>query len=261
MRNYSVETIYLGTCARTDSFLNSNFPDIYSELSQPYGFHVPVNKDLDLMNINSRNLFSNLQSINMSFSVVIHNGIWIIIGAVLALVIAYFYFKSKIDLNAVSEKKVISGTVGTEQAVINIGQYRKNWAYASLSLHRRAKVEGVLHFGDKFGEYATTFLNTFKREHPLPIGLMWEIAIYPFICKSCFNNRDQPRVGVYFIPTLVKGDTREPQPKDILDFYEVWRKNLDEKKYYMKKSSSQASSTPAKDVDNNFVFDEGQLWP
>ncbi|HYF30144.1 MAG TPA: hypothetical protein VD993_03395 [Chitinophagaceae bacterium] len=153
------------------------------------------------------------------------------------------------------QPKFRSRIVDTTIAHPNMKGYRDRGAYLAMSRHPSAKVRGILHDTPEFQHYITTKFNAFVTTHPPKAGYEWKVGIYPMMCKPQFEGAPKPRIGFYLIPTMVKMGVPNPGPGDIIDYMDAMA-NADLYKIYFPPTTG-----PAPMTDNEFIFDEGHLWP
>lgn len=180
----------------------------------------------------------------------------IIILFILLTIALILYFSVRpvdtFDYSQLKGKK-FSGIVDTSTAHPNMRGYRADRAYLNLSLHRAAKVQGILHDTAAFRTYVNVTFQKFVDTHKAVDGYEWKIGIYPMVANVPIGNNNRPRIGIYLIPTMIKKGVTIPEADpDIIDYFEALA-NAEYYKIYFPSNLLRE--------DNEFIFDEGHLWP
>lgn len=185
--------------------------------------------------------------------------------------LSYFLFKGSKDTNSVGplSEQIDSvafinglmprgtfGLVDTATAHPNIRSHAANGAYANLSMYKKAKIKGVLHDTTEFRDYMNSTFAIFTKNHTPAEGYVWQIGVYPMIFKQRMEGADKPRLSFYFIPTMVK--YQNGVIVEIIDYMEAIG-NSELKKYYV--HNLRRNDPTAKIDEEEYIFDEGQLWP
>jgi hypothetical protein len=192
-----------------------------------------------------KNFFKQFTRINTSF---------LIVGILAGL--AIFYLLSPKKANLTEAREQIMGPVPEEHARPNMQVYRQNGAYTALAAFPSAKVRGVIYDTSDFKNYFNTTFTEFKNTHSAKKDFHWEIGVYPMVCTKPFEGNLRPRIGMYFIPTMVRDGIKVPDKNDIIDY--LVARTTDDSIYY-KQTTSRGSKVPIKEKD--FIYDEGHLWP
>jgi hypothetical protein len=178
----------------------------------------------------------------------------VVLAAILIIGGVWFtlFMSDRVSISSLA-KHVRSALVDPGKANKNIGAYRDDGAFLTLSFNKKAKVHGVLHASDELSNYTVTTFKNFKDAHSLTAikpGYHWEVGIYPMMCRVDFLGEEKPRIGFYFIPTMVKDDN----PDDIIDYFDTLN-DVDLRKIYYPNWPDMGM------VNDEFIFDEGHLWP
>jgi hypothetical protein len=187
--------------------------------------------------------------------ILIQKGIIIILALTLVSFVALYYiYKPKgFDFSLIRPQYL--GPVGNDTAHPNLKIYRNNLAYASLSRYPSAKVHGILHTYKDFEEYTAFFKKFMDTHDPRDNTFEWQIGMYPMICKDSVGNKQRPRLGFYFIPTMVKKNIiipNKPSSAEMIDYFDAI--NGPDAHCYDPKPGSIVA-------DNRYIYDEGHLWP
>jgi hypothetical protein len=198
---------------------------------------------------------SNLQQQLTIHRIVIAVLFFTIIGGL----ILFFLYKPKPFIMAEVPEKVY-GALDPATAQINLGHYRHKGAYASLSLYPSLKVSGILHDTTKFTNYITGDFKTFTKTHTAMKNCVWQVGIYPMVCKETARDPKKPRISFCFIPTML--DTLASSTEaGVKDYMAIVNDKVNFIYYIADSSRTKIKFDDRLKTGEQYIFDEGHLWP
>lgn len=126
-----------------------------------------------------------------------------------------------------------------------IDDYRKNGAFARLSLSRAPKLGGIAHKFSEWNDFVV-FFKGWVTNHQVKIlpNHEWQVGIYPALYEDAAGH---PRLAMYLIPTMVDISGGANAVKDYNDY-------RDSVYYLMRDDNSN------EDI-NKIVWDQGTIFP
>jgi len=166
----------------------------------------------------------------------------------------------KVDLTDIPVKRLISGTIPLEEADKAINKYRRGGGVLRLAFAQ--KKFGIAHDSLALEKYLQETFSQFKSQHQNAVkdGYTWTVGFAYGVCLT--PDSKKPCINLYAFPVLSKSSAKD-KSEQIRDYFSLKKDKHKDTIYYIADTRVGPNNRTTTTVleEEEFVFDEGTLWP